>query len=333
MTAIGATAAARPQRSTPPLSNRIPGLLLLAAAVVAPFVVDDFRTFELTQIAIYAIAILGLNLLTGINGQFSLGHGAFFAVGAYATAMLITHGGVPYPLAIPLAGLCCFVLGYGFGFPAVKLEGIYLALATFALAVATPQFLKLSPLEHWTGGVSGLILDKPEAPFGLPLNPDQWLYFLTVAVGLVLYLLLRNLVSGRTGRAFRAIKDNQLAARAMGIDVTRTKVLAFGYSALITGVAGALSAIVVQFVAPDSFSFFLSVSLLVGLVVGGVGWLPGAIVGAAFVYYVPTWAEEVSQGMQGAVYGVLLILVIYIVPRGFGGLVEAVKGFVTKKLD
>ena len=149
----------------------------------------------------------------------------------------------------------------------------------------------------------------------------------------MLYLLLRNLVSGRTGRAFRAIKDNQLAARAMGIDVTRTKVLAFGYSALITGVAGALSAIVVQFVAPDSFSFFLSVSLLVGLVVGGVGWLPGAIVGAAFVYYVPTWAEEVSQGMQGAVYGVLLILVIYIVPRGFGGLLEAVKGFVTKKLD
>jgi branched-chain amino acid transport system permease protein len=309
-------------RAAPAVSpNRLIGLGFLVVAMILPFVLDGFTTFQMTMVLIYAIAILGLNLLTGFNGQFSLGHGAFYALGAYVFAILVKHAEVHYLAAIPIAGLASFALGYVFGFPALKLEGIYLALATFALAVATPQILKLSPLEHWTGGVSGIVLRKPHAPFGLPLDQDQWLYFLTLAFCIVLYVLVRNLIAGRTGRAFRAIKDNQIAARSMGIDVTRMKVLAFGYSALITGIAGALSALVVQFVAPDSFNLFLSIGFLVGLVVGGVGWLPGIFAGAAFIMFVPTLAEGISQGLQGVVYGAFLIATIYLAPNGLGGLV------------
>ena len=133
---------------------------------------------------IYAIAILGLNLLTGFNGQFSLGHSAFYAIGAYTAAILMEQLGVAYYWTLPVAGIVCFVFGFLFGLPALRLEGIYLALATFALAVAMPQILKFSPLEHWTGGVQGIVIIKPDAPFGLPLSPDQWLYFFTLAVAL-----------------------------------------------------------------------------------------------------------------------------------------------------
>lgn len=304
---------------------------LAVAACVFPFLAGGFLVFQITQLLIFAIAILGLNLLTGASGQFSLGHGAFFAAGAYVTAILIAQGGVPYPLAVAGAGLACFGLGLVFGFPALKLEGIYLALATFALAVATPQILKLSLLEHWTGGVSGIVLDKPEAPAGVPLDADQWLYFVTLVTGGVLYALVRNMLAGSTGRAFRAVKDNPLAAASMGVPVTRMKVLAFGYSALITGIAGGLSALVVQFVAPDSFQVWLSISLLVGLVIGGVGWLPGALVGAAFITFVPGIAEEVSQGLQGVVYGLFLIAAVYLAPRGAGGVAAALARLVSRR--
>jgi len=217
----------------------------------------------------------------------------------------------------------CFVFGFLFGLPALRLEGVYLALATFALAIATPQILKLSPLEHWTGGVQGIVIDKPDAPFGLPLNQDQWLYYFTFAVAVVMTVLAHNLIGSRTGRAIMAIRDNPTAARSMGIDTALYKSLTFGVSALYTGIAGALSAIVVQFVAPDSFTFFLSVSLLVGLVVGGVGWIPGAYFGAAFVLFVPNLAESLSKGLSGAVYGVMIILLVYVLPSGSDGLMRA----------
>ena len=298
------------------------GAIVIAAAVILPWLVDGFQTFQFTQVMILAIAIMGLNVLTGYSGQFSLGHGAFYALGAYVTAYLVGHDLLPFPAALLVAGAVCFVAGFGFGFPALKLDGIYLALATFSLAVAVPQLLKLSVLEHWTGGVSGIVLDKPSAPGFLPLDPDQWLYYVVLAVGLLLYVLVVNLLAGRTGRAFLAVKDNELAAKAMGINVVRTKVLSFGYSALVTGIGGGLSALVTQYVAPDSFTLFLSINLLVGLVVGGVGWVPGALAGAAFIFFLPNFADQVSQGMQGVVYGLILIAVMYFAPRGLGALVQ-----------
>ena len=321
----------------PPLAASVPlrrragsltfAVALLAAAAIVPLFARNFLIFQLTMVMIYAIAILGLNLLTGFNGQFSLGHSAFYAVGAYTAAIMMEMGGVPYPLTLPAAAAICFVAGFLFGLPALRLEGLYLALATFGLALAMPQILKLSPIEHWTGGVQGLVVIKPDAPFGLAMSQDQWLYYFTLGVGALLYLGARNLVASRTGRAMMAIRDNPIAARSMGVNTGLYKSLTFGVSALYTGVAGALGAIVVQFVAPDSFTFSLSVALFVGLVVGGVGWLPGALFGGAFVLFVPNVAEHMSKGLSGAAYGAILILIIYVMPSGVAGLLKAARGY------
>jgi branched-chain amino acid transport system permease protein len=165
-----------------------------------------------------------------------------------------------------------------------------------------------------------MTVTRPDAPLGLPLSADQWLYFFTLAVALILYIALGNLVKSRSGRAIVAIRDNAVAASAMGINVSLFKTLTFGVSALYTGIAGALSAIAVQFVAPDSFTFVLAVALFVGLVVGGVGSIGGTLIGGFFVLYVPNIAEQVSKGLAGAVYGAILILVIYAMPSGAAGL-------------
>src|SRR6202521_1528001 len=299
------------------------GFLIVAAiALPLPFLVKNFLIFQLTLAMVYAIAILGLNLLTGFNGQFSLGHSAFFAIGAYTAAILMDQGGVAYYWTLPAAGIACLIFGFLFGLPALRLEGVYLALATFALATATPQILKSSPLEPWTGGVQGIILNKPDAPLGLPLNPDQWLYFFPLAVALLMFIGAYNLVNSRSGRAMMAIRDNPIAARSMGIPVELYKSLTFGLSALYTGVAGALGALAIQFVAPDSFTFLLSIALFVGLVVGGVGSIAGTFFGALFILFVPNIAEQVSKGLAGAVFGIILILVIYLMPSGLGGTIR-----------
>lgn len=313
-------------------------LAVLALFLVLPFVLSNFAVSTLNKVLIYAISILGLNLLTGINGQFSLGHGAFVALGAYTTAILMYHYQVPYPITLPIAALVTFTFGVLFGLPALRLENIYLALATFALAIAMPQLLKLSPLQEWTGGVQGLqyYAQKPKTPFGLPLTNNQYLYLFTLAVGVLLYWFTHNVVHSRTGRAFMAIRDNPIAARSMGIDVARFKTICFGVSAMIAGVGGALSALYLPFVAPDSFTYALSIALFVGMVVGGVGWLPGAIFGGLFVVYAPNVAEEVAtKGLAGFVYGAILILLIYLAPNGIGGLlgglVRAAKGAMSPK--
>ncbi|MGW1420040.1 branched-chain amino acid ABC transporter permease [Bradyrhizobium manausense] len=299
---------------------------IAAAAIVFPFAAPDFIVFQATIIVIYTIAIMGLSILTGINGQISLGHGAFFAVGTYMFHVLTQSVGLPYFLAIPVAGLICFVFGYLFGLPALRLDGVYLALASFALSVSVPPILKLSFLEHWTGGVQGMMVFPPEVPFGLPIGRDQWLYLFVLFTAVLMYLGAANLISSRSGRAMAAIRDNVTAARPMGIDVAHYKTLAFGLSAFYAGIGGTLSAIVVQYIAPDSFSFFLSVYFVVGLVVGGVGWLPGAFVGGAFMVLVPNLAEKLSPALAGGTYGLLLIVLMLVMPKGWHGLYQAVVG-------
>ncbi len=182
------------------------------------------------MLLIYAIAVLALNILTGGTGQFSLGQSAFYAVGAYTSAILMEHAGVNYALTLPIAGVVCFVFGFLFGLPALRLSGIYLALATFALAIAMPQLLKLGFFEHWTGGVQGLVVTKPDAPFGLPMSQDMWLYYFTLAIAIAIYIASVNLLQSRSGRAFMAIRDNEIAASAMGVDVALYKTLTFGVS-------------------------------------------------------------------------------------------------------
>lgn len=293
--------------------------VLVALACALPLVASDYRLFQLTMVLVYAIALLGLNVLTGFNGQISLGHGAFYAIGAYAAAIAMDQAGLPYWATIPLAGLVCGVAGFLFGLPALRLEGLYLALATFALALAMPQLLKYKHFEDWTGGVQGLVLLKPDAPFGLPLNPDQWLYYFTLAITVVLFAVAHNLLRGRIGRAIVAIRDHPIAAQAMGIDTALFKSLTFGVSAMFTGIAGALGAIAVQFVAPDSFTIFLSIIFLVGSVIGGVASIQGAVWGALFIQFVPNLADSISKAAPWAIYGMAMIASVYLMPAGVAG--------------
>ena len=301
--------------------------LLLVGLLVLPFLVKNYRVFQFNLVLVYAIAILGLNILTGFNGQISLGHGAFYAFGAYTAAVLMDKLGAPYWLTLPAAGVLCFVFGFVLGFPALRLAGHYLALATFALALAVPQLLKYKKIDGWTGGVQGIVLTKPDAPFefsllGQPLSPDRWLYFFTLAVTALMFLLAWNLLRGRVGRALVAIRDHPIAATAMGINLPMFKSLAFGVSAGFTGVAGALGAIAVAFVSPDSFTVQLSIFLLVGLVVGGLASIPGAVFGAIFIQYVPNIADQVSKSAPAAIYGVLLIGLMFLMPTGVMGMLH-----------
>ena len=302
------------------------GALLLVALLVLPFLVKNYRVFQFNLVLVYAVAILGLNILTGFNGQISLGHGAFYAFGAYTAAVLMDKLGVPYWATLPVAFGVCFAFGFLVGFPALRLAGHYLGLATFALALAVPQLLKYRKIEGLTGGVQGIVLNKPEPPFsfslfGQPLSADRWLYFFTLAVAALMFLLAWNLLRGRVGRALVAVRDHPIAATAMGINLALFKSLTFGVSAGFTGLAGALGAIVVAFVSPDSFTVTLSLFLLVGVVVGGLASIPGAIFGGVFIQFVPNLADELSKSAPAAIYGVLLIGMMYLMPTGvMGGL-------------
>ena len=268
----------------------IASLVVLALLIIAPLLVKNFVIFQLTMWLVYAVAIVALNLLTGGSGQFSLGQSAFYALGAYTSAILMEHAEINYVLTLPAAGIVCFIAGVLFGLPATRLSGIYLALATFALATAMPQLLKLGVFETWTGGVQGLVVTKPDAPFGLKISQDMWLYYFTLIVALLIYVASVNLLNSRSGRAMMAIRDNEIAASALGVNLAFYKTLAFGISAGFTGIAGALGAIVVQFVAPDGYTIQLAIAIFLGMVVGGVGWLPGSLAGSAFIVFVPNIA-------------------------------------------
>jgi branched-chain amino acid transport system permease protein len=271
---------------------------------------------------VYAIALMGLNVLTGYNGQISLGHGAFYAIGAYCAAILMDKAGLPYWATLPVAAFVCLVAGFLFGLPALRLEGLYLALATFALGVSLPSLLKYHHLEKWTGGVQGIVIAKPDPPFGLPINADQWLYYFTLLVTVIMFVIAWNLLRGRVGRALVAIRDNHVATEAMGVNNAIYKSLAFGVSAMYTGVAGALGAIAVQYVAPDSFGIFLSLTFLIGIVIGGLASIPGAIYGALFIQFVPNVADEISKAAPWAIFGIFLLGFVYLMPMGIAGAVR-----------
>ena len=300
-------------------------LLVLACAL--PLLISDYRLFQATMTLIYATVLFALTILTGYSGQISLGHGAFFAVGAYTTAILMARFGMPYWATLPFAGLLCLLVGFLFGRPALKLEGIYLALATFALAVATPQLLKHNRLQEYTGGVGGINVTKPAVPFGLPISADAWIYWFTLGVVVLLLILGRNLLKARVGRALLALRDHPIAAAAMGVDIAMYKSLAFAISAMFTGIAGALATITVQFVSPDTFSPMLSIMFLVGAVIGGIGIWWGPLFGALFIQFVPNIAEDLSKSATSAIYGVFMMGAVFLLPTGVsGGLTQAWKG-------
>lgn len=304
-------------------------IAVMAVLVALPLFISDYRSFQFTQAIVYAIVLMGLNILTGYNGQISLGHGAFYAIGAYTAAILMDQYEVQYWATLPVAGVVCFAFGFVFGLPALRLQGHYLALATFALAVATPQVLKYKRLEDLTGGVQGIVILKPDPPFGWTMSQDQWLYYFTLAIAAVLFLLAWNLLRGRPGRALIALRDHPIAAEAMGVNGALYKSLAFGVSALYTGIGGALGAIAIQFVAPDSFVPFLSISFLVGIVVGGLATISGAIYGALFIQFVPNFADQISKAAPWAIYGLVLLVFIYLMPGGVAGMLGALRKRIT----
>jgi len=305
-------------------------LLLVALAVVAllPAVISDYRALELGYVAIYFIAMLGLNILTGFVGQISLGHGAFMGIGGYTTAILAANHGVNDLATLPLAGLVAGVVGFLFGFPALRLAGVYLALATFALAVALPSLAK--KFEGITGGSNGIFLPRI-APSG------DWLYYVSWSIALAMFALAWLLLRGRLGRTFRAIRDSEIAAVSSGISLSRYKTIAFGISAFYAGVAGALLAIPTGAVFPETFPVNLSILLLTGVVVGGVASLWGMVIGALFVQFVPVygpdWLRHVldpigveiadtTPGVPAVLYGGILLVLLLVARAGVAGLVQ-----------
>jgi branched-chain amino acid transport system permease protein len=298
--------------------------LVLVVALALPFVSSGFQTLEFAYALIFAMAILGLNILTGFSGQISLGHGAFLAIGAFTTAIGVHNLRLPYLVTIPLAGLVCGLLGFAIGLAAGRLEGIYLGLATFALGVATPDVLKKQT--GLTGGVKGISIPPVTSPVAF-LSDDQFFYFLCLVIAGVLFLVARKILGDRTGRAWRAVRDGELAAAAFGVNVGYYKTLAFALSAAFAGIAGALYGLATAFVSTDAFPVQLSIALLVGAVVGGIGTIVGAIFGGLLTEFLPIYSQQLllpvnkdlANAAPGAVQGLLLLVVLGVARGGLAG--------------
>ncbi len=304
-------------------------VVLAVAVAVLPSFVSAFRAQQLAYVAVYLTALIGLNILTGYTGQISLGHGAFMAIGGYTTAILMSDHGVKDLWTIPIAAVVTGVVGFLFGIPALRLSGLYLALATFAIAVSMPAVIKR--FEGFTGGGGGInLFGRPELTasltpvtvLGRELTFNDWLYYLCWTVALVGYVIAWLMLRGRTGRALRAVRDSESAAQSSGVSLRSYKTLAFGVSAAYAGVAGSLFAIATTFVNPDTFPIALSILLLVGVVVGGLGSLVGLIAGAIFIQFLPIWSQQISKspGAPSVVSGVVLIALMFVLPMGVAGL-------------
>lgn len=296
--------------------------IVVAVLLVLPLVMTPFQNFRLSTVFFYAVVALGLNLLTGYTGQISLGHSAFFAAGAYAAAVLMTDHGWAYLATLPVIAVASYVAGYAFGLPALRLRGLYLAMVTLGLALVTPILIRTLP---FTGGGSGVILPYVEAPAWTGLAVDQWIYFVCLGLTLLGFLVARNLVVSHTGLAMRAVRDNEIAASVAGIDVARVKKRVFATSAAYAGVAGAMYALVIQFVGPDAFGLLLSVGFLTAIVVGGLSTLWGAVFGALFLVFAPAVTNDIDPSLSGLLYGGLLVIVMLVAPSGVVGILRKIQ--------
>jgi branched-chain amino acid transport system permease protein len=298
------------------------GSLLAVCAVLAllPFTLSDYNVSLAAQVGIYFIAILGLNILTGYSGQISIGHGAFMAIGGYTTAVMSRDHHTNLVLTMLIAFAICFGVGLLLGLPALRLSGVYLALATFALAVSVPNLpLKWS---NFLGGRDGVQTSRTVS--------HTWLYGAAWTASAVLFVVAWAILRGRVGRAFRAVRDSEIAAVASGIELPVYKTLAFGISAAYAGVAGSLFVLATNgFAAPDEFGVVLSLQLLVGAAVAGLGSLWGVLAGAAFVSLLPTVSSGVpvigSDHGRDVVFGAAVVLVMLLLPGGVAGLLERLR--------
>jgi len=300
-------------------------LALVAGAVLAPLVLDDYFTSQLTFICMYSIATVGLMLLTGYTGQISMGHAAFLGIGAFTSAIL-TARGVPFVLALPAAGVLAALVGILIGLPALRLSGLYLAIATMGFGFIVDEILVR--WESLTNGNMGMIVDPP-CIGPLIIESERSYYYLTLVVLILTILASRNILRSPTGRAMIAIRDSEVAAQAMGISMAKFKTMAFSISAFFTGVAGSLYAHKLSFINPESFTILVSIELLAMIIIGGLGSLHGAVFGAAFVIflpqliimtkdYMPKYLAD-QTGLEPALYGLMIILFILFEPMGIYG--------------
>lgn len=307
--------------------------LLLVLAIAAPLVIDSFYVGELTMVLIWAICGLGLMVLVGQAGQASLGHAAFMAVGAYANTLLQQKAGLPFLLSFPLSGLIAAVAGMLIAMPTTRLHGIYLAIATLAVSVLTEDLIVVT--EHWSGGVNGLF--PPDISiFGYPFNRYAnvaELYWLVLGITVLITLLYRNMQRSPLGRSFAAVRDSEISAQAMGVDVARTKTLAFGLSAGITGLGGALMGHFAGVFNHETFNLVMSINLLLMIVIGGLGTVHGAFFGAVVIGLLPQAISmgrdllgqmlgtqlQTIPGTETAIFAVILIMLMLYEPRGLYG--------------
>jgi branched-chain amino acid transport system permease protein len=323
-------------------------VLTLALLVVFPYLyrvpgipfLSSFRNFQATRFAIWLVVLMGLNLLTGYSGQISLGHAAFVAVGAYIAAILMNNAGAPVFLAVLGAALLTGLLGFLIGIPALRLSGPYLAIATLALIIVLPQVLKHPSIDQWTGGVSGIRLSFPRVPVSLAnnldMNADQWLYYNCMAAAVIMTGMAWSLTRSRFGRAFVALRDSEVGAQQMGINVSLYKMTAFGISSLYAGAGGALYVYQAAYLGPTSFDILFSLTLLVMIVLGGLASITGTIFAALIftfrvditnfvVDHIPYGSRLGIDPLRGAVFGILLIVSIIFTPRGISGNIEKLK--------
>jgi branched-chain amino acid transport system permease protein len=291
------------------------GLALLAGTV--PFAFSSYGLDQVTLVLIYAIAILGLNMVSGYAGAISLGHGAFFAIGAYTEAILVHRYAVDPFVAIACASIVAWLSGLAFGFPALRLRGLYLALGTLAIAMSVPPLLRR--FESFTGGHSGIVVETLTAPKWSHLSTSQWTYFVVLVIAALLFAIAWRLLGGALGRALLATRDHEIVAQVMGVNPTRYLTLTFALSSLYAGTAGALYTLAIGFVSPDSFTLMLGLGFFVGGVVGGLTSVGGAIFGGLFLQYVPVWASDIDKALGGFVYGAILIASMLLMPEGLAG--------------
>jgi branched-chain amino acid transport system permease protein len=330
-------------------SLRLPGIrifwlaLLGVVLVLFPFFhswpvfdqfISEFRTFNATMFSVWLLVVLSMNLLTGYSGQISLGHAAVVLIGAFTTAILSDRANIPMPLAIALAGLFTgLVGGVVIGIPAVRLSGPYLAIATFALVLSLPQILKLEGLNNWTNGALGIRIRDLQPPGFVDgyLDKGEWLYYVTMATAVFMTIVFWNLTHSRIGRAFVALRDSEIGAEQMGVNVPLYKALAFGLSSFYAGIAGGLFFMVQAFVGPESLGFFESILFLVAIVIGGLGSVLGSIFGALFLTFQTEAIDRLgdvvaeARNLRGVIYGAALVTTMLLFPRGFAGAVQALQ--------
>jgi branched-chain amino acid transport system permease protein len=286
--------------------------------LAVPLMFPNFLVYQFSLMLTYAIAILGLNLLMGFNGQISVAHGVFFAIGGYTTAIFMTRYGMNYLATLPIATATAALFGFVVGVPALRWQGLPLAFITFGLAVLAPPIaLKLEPI---TKGATGISMPKPEPPAWFPGSQDTFVYLICLAGMAICVRAAWRLTRGDTGRSLRAARDNGLIAESLGVNLAAVRIAAFTTSAAFAGFGGGLFAIVNAYVSPESFTMTKSFDFLVGAIVGGITSISGSLIGALFIVFLPEWSADMNIALSGLIYGGIMVVMMLVARDGVVGL-------------